>query len=1277
MSELVTTINTGFAEINYELSGIAERLGNVATVAATATKKITTTTAAAVASVEETSAAAGAGFGTGLALVAGAFATIALEHLKGTLEEAQNYAEQLHVLAAVSGNTEGQLQKLFYALGQTGVNANTAQYAMSIMAKRIEQAAVNAKDLNNPIIALGLNAKQMVTEDTITQFEQISDAMRGLKDRTEQVAIATELFGGRTGGARMLPFLLEGTKGMQELFSKFKPIDPAVEEGFLKLAFAANGLRQSLEALKEEILAPIAGFLERATHAAEAFINKLRDLSPSDKLAILVGTLGSIVVAFEVLLDVVGRFLAESVFLRTLIDIVKVFGVELRVIGIIATVIAASWKSNFAGIRDATLEVFNAIKGEAGRFGTFWTSLVDTFKSKVGPAFDALSKSLSVIVKNLADTITALLTSKTTWDLIADAAYAITTAITTLIGFLTFLTDNFKTVSDVMVAVFITRGVLAIIPALAAAGTAIMGFIGELIALAFTAGIQGVDALTLLSRSLVQAAAQIDLTIPEIFLISLALVEAYRIMQDNGGPQGLVDNLNNIGTYITVTFFGMLSNLITQLATLWQAFADLVHYVPFFGSAMQSDADALRKLADQAEETKEHILGVWEAQQKLSEWGPGSSSVGHYGGPTAAKKKESPGGGGTAELPSTEKGGKAKDTFSTDFLAPLKLRIDALKEALFEADEQTKQLKNDLKAMGEIDTPGKFAAAMGLYKEQVAQANANHKLLGNILIDLNAELSLANQKMQSGNLALKDRITLQREIFSIEHEIAATRTEYNALGVTYVELEKEAADVAKQHFALIYDDTTKTWPERLAAVSAYRDALISIYGYDAARLDVNKELAKLMKEQADDARSLQKATGELRVAEGKLATSESHGGGSQDTKLQEAMQKAADATQAYNDAQQAVFGMLASGVSSGHDFVAAVVAETHALAAELSARAELNNAEYAASHQFDTELLKLAQHVGGPVFTIFQQLANLMRGAVVNLQSLGIALLQAFEQTQAFADIQTAVKEILTQVAAVLEKLRPVVDLLLGVLIGVVNAFLILIDILTLGLAHIRLLNSNLQQLTNTTTSLITIVHNLPTMNQANQGVMGNLSIQQQKANSILTGMYATMAKIGEIIGLVLGALLIMKIIELIANVLHGITIVQHLGTNILLAQANTWLGGIWAGVGYIASLLGGGLFVSAGTTAAAIESGAVAVSTLIAHAPVALSNVFSPTVSGGGGGSSGGDMHIHIENIHGVDPATVRSQLGPVFDEMLQKFNDKQARFTRSSNYSYGRFGH
>ena len=184
-------------------------------------------------------------------------------------------------------------------------------------------------------------------------------------------------------------------------------------------------------------------------------------------------------------------------------------------------------------------------------------------------------------------------------------------------------------------------------------------------------------------------------------------------------------------------------------------------------------------------------------------------------------------------------------------------------------------------------------------------------------------------------------------------------------------------------------------------------------------------------------------------------------------------------------------------------------------------------------------------------------------GIAFNWQSI---LGQAIEKTQSFADIMQVVNIVMNLFAEIVDAFRPVIDALLEVVLGVAQVFVILWNAISnvLRLLGIHIENLKLENQLESTSPLLRIFHDLPTLQEANStGPLTLTAIDQAYKDNItnpLTNMLQSPNLGGGllvVLGEILGALVIIK--------------------TLMAAFGGGGSGGIGGLFGWIKGLFGGG----------------------------------------------------------------------------------------------------
>lgn len=227
------------------------------------------------------SAAVGAG---------GALAALVVHTIK-TGDEIGDTADKLGIGAT-------QLQELRYGARQSGAEVGALDIALRKMAATVgKQKTINAKtpgplavggfqmfaftkspnaEKNDPFAQLGLNAAKLSKLAPQEQLKKIADAMAKLKTHDDRAAVAQQIFG--KGAAEILPFLAEGSKGIERLAKDAHKYGGVLSEEAIKNAdLADKAMRDAEMAVGGLVTTLTADLIPVATDVFKTFAGYVAD----------------------------------------------------------------------------------------------------------------------------------------------------------------------------------------------------------------------------------------------------------------------------------------------------------------------------------------------------------------------------------------------------------------------------------------------------------------------------------------------------------------------------------------------------------------------------------------------------------------------------------------------------------------------------------------------------------------------------------------------------------------------------------------------------------------------------------------------------------------------------------------------------------------------------------------------------------------------------------------------------------------------------------------
>jgi TP901 family phage tail tape measure protein len=176
-------------------------------------------------------------------------------------------------LAAQTGLTVELMSELETSLKDAGSSAEEFAKSVVKMRRFISEAADGSKGAAEALGKLGLSASDLINLSADDQFLRIADALSKVKNPTDRLALAMELFG--KSAYKMLPVLEAGGAGIEEFRRK------AREMGFSlsgETADAADALGTQIEVLQDQFGRIAVAIGEALLPVANAFVAVMQGL---------------------------------------------------------------------------------------------------------------------------------------------------------------------------------------------------------------------------------------------------------------------------------------------------------------------------------------------------------------------------------------------------------------------------------------------------------------------------------------------------------------------------------------------------------------------------------------------------------------------------------------------------------------------------------------------------------------------------------------------------------------------------------------------------------------------------------------------------------------------------------------------------------------------------------------------------------------------------------------------------------------------------------------
>jgi hypothetical protein len=557
----------------------------------------------------------------------------------------------------------------------------------------------------------------------------------------------------------------------------------------------------------------------------------------------------------------------------------------------------------------------------------------------------------------------------------------------------------------------------------------------------------------------------------------------------------------------------VLRNMVQGFTNVLNAIADVVAAIP----GLSGMAVGLRTAADETQRWADNLEHVRVQLDKHL-----TSTTGVHSTTGRAKPVVSH----AATAAGTSLADPATGSAASNAIQALKDALEPLKDALADSELHLHGLEQQLKRLGELDTPAKLAQGQRIYTEEISATAVELKRQHDLLV------ATADAAAKLGQMARTAPDAKSKKEYD-----AAQRT---MVGEVRSDKSKEDDIITKLHDLLAQRDMQRldsgitmradatdraNQPLEAAAASAERHRKLTEAGVHGTSktpqakqgIDISEATDALLTAQAKQAIAANNAA----------AADANYAAGMRDhtitqAKLLELSKQMATADQAQDDA------------------TVEVTIANHALA---QAQTELARAaQQTLKSSFDSLTTSLEGPFASAIKDITTEIAGGMNPATAIMSSLFTTLAK---DSRSFNDIQKVLTAVAEALAKALDAMRPIVDLLLGVLTGVVNMFIGLFNVIAtvlnmfgLHIQKIQAVNDQLAILGNGV-PLLQVTHDLPTANEYNDGKWGPLiTAQMQNANNNLNsnltvGFNNQFNRLGEI----LGTLLAIKVVLAVAGI--------------------------------------------------------------------------------------------------------------------------------------------
>lgn len=192
-------------------------------------------------------------------------------------------AESLDKIAKVAtrlGVGTEALRELRFAAAQAGVDARTLDMAIQRMTRRMGELAKMGRGEAKPALdALGLSVEDFAGKRPEEQFEMVADALAGVDDRSQRLALAFKFFDAE--GTAVLQMLGEGAEGLRRYREQFVELAGALDDvDFENVEEMQNAFGRAgavIQGLKDRLVAEFSPAITTFIDSVVSGALKLRD----------------------------------------------------------------------------------------------------------------------------------------------------------------------------------------------------------------------------------------------------------------------------------------------------------------------------------------------------------------------------------------------------------------------------------------------------------------------------------------------------------------------------------------------------------------------------------------------------------------------------------------------------------------------------------------------------------------------------------------------------------------------------------------------------------------------------------------------------------------------------------------------------------------------------------------------------------------------------------------------------------------------------------------
>jgi len=337
------------------------------------------------------------------------------------------FGDQLDKMSKRTGVSVESLSALKYAADLSGASIETVENSLRFMARAMDDVSKGTGEALETFKKLGISVSdtQGNLRPTVEVMKEVATKIAAMTNETQRVAAATDIFGSRYG-TQLLPLLMEGSKGIENLMNKAKDLGIVMST---EAATKAAEFNDRLDELKASIGMVAVKIGTSLLPVIKPLIENVRDIAgrmskwieENPKLA---ATLTKVALGVGAFLAVAGPIL---IFLPKIIALIPALITGLGAIkgaiiamhvaigpigwaieAIIAAIVLlyVAWTKNWGGIQEKTRAVVNFISKYFIKFVNFMSQNV---LNPIITGFEWMANKILGVVGNMIGSLIDLI----------------------------------------------------------------------------------------------------------------------------------------------------------------------------------------------------------------------------------------------------------------------------------------------------------------------------------------------------------------------------------------------------------------------------------------------------------------------------------------------------------------------------------------------------------------------------------------------------------------------------------------------------------------------------------------------------------------------------------------------------------------------------------------------------------------------------------------------------------------------------------------------------